>query len=493
MKLRNFSFSKIRISNTLLSILLLALLMRLFHLDQSFWLDEAAQAMASARPFSAQWQLQTDFQPPLFYYLVHFAMVLGSGEWWLRLLPAMLGVANVGVIFLLGSVKQKGKYVFPQGKSVGVLAAFLLAIAPYHIYYSQELRMYSLAALLASLLIYCLLTKRWFWHTLVLIACFYTFYLLPLMLVVEIVYLWRVEKSSFRPWLNSLLVSLLGFSFWVPQFLTQFSSGVKLPSIWPGWRTLSSPGAWKAFPLTYAKFVLGRITFSNKWLYAGLVLVSGLFVVPLLFKTVRINSKKVSLLWYWLVVPIVAAWLISFWVPVNGPWRLIFTLPAMYLLLAIGIEQVKHARVKTVLTSGVVIMSLLGSYLYYANPNFQREDWRTAVKTVEEKVAQNPGSMVTFAFPEPFAPYSWYASQFVTVPWVHALGLVPHLVFDNDSNLIMDHQLKGANTIYHFEYLSDLSDPERKIPDWLVNHGYELTDTLNFRGVGFVFVYQKTG
>ena len=483
MQLVKPKINQFKISNTLLTILLLALLLRLFNLDQSFWLDEAAQAMASARSLSEQWQLLTDFQPPFYYYLVHFWMIGGSSEWWLRLISVLIGVANVYVIFLLGKTVKNEK--------MGLLAAFLLAIAPYHVYYSQELRMYSLAALLASLQIYFLIKQRWIWHTLVVIACFYTFYLLPLMLVVEFLYIFRYEKKNLRLWLISVFVSLLVFAFWMPQFLKQFSSGVNLPNIWPEWRNLSSPGFWKAFPLTYAKFVLGRITFTNKYFYAALVLLSGMFIIPLLSKTFRLKNQLVDLLAFWLIVPIICAWIISFWVPVNGPWRLLFTLPAMYLLLAVGIERINDHRFKSVLATGVVIISLFGTYLYYSNPQFQREDWRTAVKTVEEKLAQNPGSMVTFAFPEPLAPYKWYARQYSTISRVYSFGLVPNLVFDDDSKLMMDGQLKEANTVYHFEYLSDLTDPERKIPEWFENHKYVLTRTDDFRGVGLVFEFQK--
>lgn len=45
-------------------ILLLALALRLPLLGGSFWLDEAAQYLESARPFSQQLAIREDFQPP---------------------------------------------------------------------------------------------------------------------------------------------------------------------------------------------------------------------------------------------------------------------------------------------------------------------------------------------------------------------------------------------------------------------------------------------
>ncbi|MBD3279202.1 MAG: hypothetical protein GF390_00640, partial [Candidatus Pacebacteria bacterium] len=74
----------------ILVILILALLMRLPHLTGSFWLDEAAQALESARPLAHQLDIQQDFQPPLIHLLVHFALYISRSEWWLRTVAALI-------------------------------------------------------------------------------------------------------------------------------------------------------------------------------------------------------------------------------------------------------------------------------------------------------------------------------------------------------------------------------------------------------------------
>ena len=57
----------------ILLILLLGLILRLVLINQSLWLDEAAQVIESARPFSEQFDIAGDFQPPLFHLLLHLA------------------------------------------------------------------------------------------------------------------------------------------------------------------------------------------------------------------------------------------------------------------------------------------------------------------------------------------------------------------------------------------------------------------------------------
>src|SRR3989338_9982274 len=77
----------------LIAILCIALIIRLISLDQSFWLDEAAQAVLSRNPFIPG-HFNGDFQPPLFYYLAHFWMQWGRAEWFLRLPSVFFAVAT---------------------------------------------------------------------------------------------------------------------------------------------------------------------------------------------------------------------------------------------------------------------------------------------------------------------------------------------------------------------------------------------------------------
>lgn len=131
-----------------LAVITLALLVRLIQLNSSFWLDEAAQALESQRPLSQQLQLANDFQPPLYHLVVHLLIQFGTTEAWLRLASLIPGLITVWLTMKIG------QHLF--NRDVGLTAGVLLATSQFHLFYSQELRPYALAACLA-------LASFWYW------------------------------------------------------------------------------------------------------------------------------------------------------------------------------------------------------------------------------------------------------------------------------------------------------------------------------------------
>lgn len=128
----------------LVSILSLAFLLRLPLLNGSFWLDEAAQALESSRPLSQQLELVPDFQPPLLHLIVHFALYFDQSQWWLRLIGALIpGLVTIGITYFIALRLTSAR--------TALMVGFLLATSSLHIFYSQELRPYSLPAMWAVL------------------------------------------------------------------------------------------------------------------------------------------------------------------------------------------------------------------------------------------------------------------------------------------------------------------------------------------------------
>jgi mannosyltransferase len=82
--------------------------------------------------------------PPLYYVLAWlWTQVTGTGEFGLRSLSALAGVATIPVAYLLGAELR--------GRRTGIAAAALVAVNPMLVWYSQEARAYALFALLTSL------------------------------------------------------------------------------------------------------------------------------------------------------------------------------------------------------------------------------------------------------------------------------------------------------------------------------------------------------
>ncbi|MGC4114309.1 MAG: glycosyltransferase family 39 protein [Myxococcales bacterium] len=120
-----------------------ALGLRLVELgSQPLWFDEAfSWHIASSQHFLAE--IVRENSPPLYYLLLRaLTAVVGDGEAGLRLLSALAGAAFVAGILLLA------RDLF--GETVALCSGVLAAVAPYHLYYSQEARSYALlTALLA--------------------------------------------------------------------------------------------------------------------------------------------------------------------------------------------------------------------------------------------------------------------------------------------------------------------------------------------------------
>jgi mannosyltransferase len=133
----------------LLGIVLIGLLFRIYHLGtQSIWLDEAFSVALAKMTLPQMVQAAApDVHPPLYYFLLHYwIIVFGTSESAVRLLSVLFGVLAIPMIYVVG------RQLF--NKQVGLVAALILALSSFNIYYSQETRMYSLMVLLALLSMY---------------------------------------------------------------------------------------------------------------------------------------------------------------------------------------------------------------------------------------------------------------------------------------------------------------------------------------------------
>lgn len=123
----------------------LALALRLFRLTfQPLWADEGYSIyFANLDLLSLTAATAADIHPPLYYYLLKLWMALfGPGEAAVRLLSVLIGVLTIPLVYVLARRLL--------GEPAALLSALLLALSPLHIYFSQEVRMYALAGLLAT-------------------------------------------------------------------------------------------------------------------------------------------------------------------------------------------------------------------------------------------------------------------------------------------------------------------------------------------------------
>lgn len=119
-------------------IIIFAAALRFYDLGEySYWYDEIIITYQSADLLSLLKGIPLDFSPYLYYLGLHFWMkYLGFGEWLPRLYSALLGITGVYGIYLL----VRRYYSF----EAGIFSSILLAMAPFHLYYSQEIKPYIL-------------------------------------------------------------------------------------------------------------------------------------------------------------------------------------------------------------------------------------------------------------------------------------------------------------------------------------------------------------
>jgi uncharacterized membrane protein len=95
------------------------------------------------------WLVQIDQHPPLYYLLLHYWLPLtGETPYYVRLLSVLFGMGTIPLIYLIGKRLS--------GVGVGVVAAMLLALSPFNIYFAQEGRMYTLLMFNIAVAIYAL-------------------------------------------------------------------------------------------------------------------------------------------------------------------------------------------------------------------------------------------------------------------------------------------------------------------------------------------------
>ena len=479
------------------TILAVAAILRLIKIDQSLWLDEAINVLASQN--YSFWGMITkypigDFHPPGYFALLWvWTRIGGVGEIWVRFPSVIFGVATIWLVYLLG------KELF--NKKIGILAAFLLAIAPLHIYYSQEARMYSLATFSATLSFY------YFWklinndnrgnavgYGISNILVLYSDYLVYLVIPAQIIFLLLFQRNSIKKILFPLGLAITTLLPWLMVFPRQLSSGVGAASVLPGWADVVGGASIKELLLIPVKTFFGRLSIEVTLIYTVVAGGVGLLYGILIFHALKELDKAIKLLVLWIIIPVVLAFLISFFIPVLSYFRMLFILPAVYLLVAKGIDRASRSstlrgsdleggtpwRHEMEMVAIISLISLISLGIYYTNPKFQREDWMGAVNKIDELAQKN--GVIVFENNDLPAPLIYYSQNLSP-----AMGGLTKIPAESQSDLS---NIPGKENIYLFEYLVDITDPKRLLEKNIQNKGYKEVGILNFNGVGFVRHYQ---
>lgn len=133
-------------------ILLAAFALRLYRLGiASLWYDETVSTFLARQDLiDLTRHTAGDIHPPLYYYLLHFwIQFAGSSEFSFAFVSLTFGMLLIALVYRVAR-----EWFSAQ---VALIAAFLVAISPYNLWYSQEVRMYTMGAFLGLASVYFLM------------------------------------------------------------------------------------------------------------------------------------------------------------------------------------------------------------------------------------------------------------------------------------------------------------------------------------------------
>lgn len=199
----------------------------LLFLVQSFWRDEAfTYLLAKQNILNIITITAKDFNPPLYYFLVHFWMkIFGPSEISLRTISLILFWLTIYVLYMI----LRDIFNIPFKKIIMYL--FLAVLNPLLLYYAFEARMYTMLAFFAALSSYAFLTKRKKLFLLSTVLGLYTHYFMIFVSIMQIGwYLILHRKRRNRKELFHYLTPILFFLPWL--LIVIKAKGMGADSFW---------------------------------------------------------------------------------------------------------------------------------------------------------------------------------------------------------------------------------------------------------------------
>lgn len=375
---------------TLFLILILALGLRLIALgSRTLWYDEAFAVLFSEKGLSAMIYgtltpvdgVAADVHPLLYYTTLDTWMgFVGQSPEVVRFYSVLTGVATVGMLYFLARELFDGR--------TATIAALIAAVAPFHVQYSQEARMYALLGLLLVTATWCFV-RGWrtqqaaYWVGFGVLSglSMYTqqlagFYLVALGLVPFLV---RRRDQIIRVVLSGGLAVLI----YLPWLVNLPSQLGKVGNYWVARPTFVTP----LVTLWSMIFVELPIPPSVTLFISLTTFV--LVVVFLIIKAVpalrRATGDRSSLgLTLWLIAgPMGLMWLVSQWRPVYLTRALVPSALMLYIALAWLLTRTRLPRPILGLLVAVWGLSVaLGLYAHYTWNTFPRPPFDQAYQAI---------------------------------------------------------------------------------------------------------------
>ncbi len=468
-------------------ILLLAAGLRFWRIEaQSLWYDEGNSAYAATQ--SAPQIIAAaarDIHPPAYYLLLAgWEDLAGRSELALRMLSALASVLTVALVYALGARLFE--------RPTGALAAFLVAINPFQVWYAQEARMYALLGLLSAASVWLtalvltlpaemaaghfrprraalILTA----YVLVNAVGLYTHYTFPFVLLAEslVFLIWLAGRQhrlhGLLTWTALQIAALALYTPWLPTAIRQVTTWPRVPAPLVGVEQISAAIAYGlTTPLDAARSGLIPLL---------LLAIVGLFPPPDEPRRPLHFGERLGLVVLWLLVPVtiplalgvVREAFLKFFLPAGlAFWLLIARGVVMGFCLGRPVPGVgglsgAMTRLAAVILLAVGLLPVYGGLRnLYFDAAYARDDYRAIAQRILTEAG--PQAAVVLDAPNQAQVFGYY---FPLGPNVASLP-------DAHTEETLEHLLEGHSRIYALYYGEAEQDPQHTVEQLLATRAF---------------------
>lgn len=345
-----------------------------------------------------------DTMPPLYYFLLHFWMMVGENIVWIRMLSGIFSLGCVVILYFI--VKDL------QNEKAGLWAAAIAGLSPFQIYYAQEVRMYSLLAF-CQLLYFLAFIKlfvnpdarknRW-WAVLILggTAAMYTHNLAVFGLAAANVYL--ILRKEWKQLYSLLIAQAITAVCTLPWLLLVPGQVAKIQhAFWT-----PRPGiveVIQASILFNAYLPLPRI-----WMVIAAILSLQIAALVVL-ETWKLRNETVAvLLSVFVIAPPLLLFVLSYVMrPVFVPRGFILSALVYDALIGVILSRTRVAGVRVYLAASVVLAAVISLPYQYTYQLFPRSNYKESMIYLEKIV--HPGDVILHDNKLSYFPSVFYDSM----------------------------------------------------------------------------------
>lgn len=479
---------------------------------QSLWRDEVDAVYFALRPLSetlAMFTAMAQNGPLYFLGLRPWLQAVGSSEFALRLPSAFAGVIAVPLLWQVAR-----RIVGGPALGAPLLAAVLLVLNPYALWYSQEGKMYAIVTALALAAHWCWLRgidhggwRPWLAYTAIVSLALYMHLLMVLLLPLHLLWCAIAWPAARRHWRGIAASFALLTLPYLPLLAWQ----------WPMLRSAEKLTGFSYTPLldilktTLLNHARGFMPGDPLWLFVPLFFAGALGLLlawaelPSPSETPDGESAPLPLsprrrylvLVAWLVVPILSIWLLSLRQPVFTDRYVIWALPAGLIFAALGVQAVRANLGR----AGAPLAFLLAAAICAA---WLAADWQQTTQTIKYDLRggvryvaarRDPDTLLLLQIPHLEHAYRYYSGDQGTAPfagsdarlgnWAGGLW-TNHPADDTAIALEVDAQMRsltaGAADLWLMLSETEMWDQRRLMVAWLEQHG-TLLEQADFHGV----------